>query len=210
MFTGLIEDIGVLRATRRRGEDVQLTVATSIPTSELTLGESIAVNGACLTVTQIGEGTFAADASVETMRLTALSELKPGSEVHLERALPLGGRLGGHLVQGHVDGVGRVARVAPLGKAWDVYIEPSAAILADLVPKGSIAVDGVSLTINTLTDTQFRLTIVPHTEHTTLLTRYAVGRRVNLETDIIGKYVKRYLGGQPSGMDDLLSRYGYT
>jgi riboflavin synthase len=210
MFTGLIEDIGVLRASRRRGEDVELTVATAIPTAELSLGESIAVNGACLTVTQITDGTFSADASIETMRGTALSELKPGGQVHLERALPLGGRLGGHLVQGHVDGVGRVTRVAPLGKAWDVFIEPSAELLADLVPKGSIAVDGVSLTINSLTDTQFRLTIVPHTEHTTLLTRYPVGRRVNLETDIIGKYVKRYLGGHSSGMDDLLSRYGYT
>lgn len=209
MFTGLIEDIGTVRALQRRGDDVTLRVACGLPTHELTLGESIAVNGACLTVTTILPDGFTADASTETLRLTSLGGLALGDRVHLERALAIGGRLGGHLVQGHVDGTGRLVRRAALGKAWDLHIEANPSLLGELVPKGSITVDGVSLTVNDVDERSFRVTIVPHTESNTLLIDYRVGQVVNLETDIIGKYVKRFLGGDRLGAADLLSRYGY-
>lgn len=210
MFTGLIEDIGTLEKKTPTGVDVTVEVRTSLPLSEVSLGDSIAVNGACLTVTSMGGASFTADASSETMRLTALGSVRPGERVHLERALRVGDRLGGHFVQGHVDGTGRIARSARAGRSWDIWIDVGADLLCEIVPKGSITVDGVSLTVNELSSSGFRLTIVPHTEAETLLAEYRPGRLVNIETDVIGKYVRRLLGLGTDDVSDVLKRFGYT
>lgn len=212
MFTGLIEDIGTLRRRTARGDDVSLQLATAIPMAEVALGDSIAVNGVCLTVTSKDAASFTADASVETLRLSSLGKLTVGDRVHLERALQVGGRLGGHFVQGHVDGTGKLLRRAQSGRAWDLWIEIPAALRDELVPKGSIAIDGVSLTVNEVTPVGCRLTIIPHTEDQTLLLDKAVGAVVNIETDMIGKYVKRFVQGASGGerIGALLSRFGFT
>ena len=210
MFTGLIEDVGTIVRKTRSGVDVTLEVSTNLPLDEFVLGESIAVNGVCLTVTSKPGTSFTADASSETMRLTGLGQLEAGSRIHLERALRVGDRLGGHFVQGHVDGTGRIARSSKSGRAWEVWIDMEERLLREVVPKGSITVDGVSLTVNELSDSGFRLTIVPHTATATLLTEYRPGHRVNIETDVIGKYVRHLLGLGGDGVADVLKRFGYT
>ena len=212
MFTGLIEDIGTLRSRNRRGDDVTLAITTSIDTGELVLGESIAVNGCCLTVTSILSDGFTVDASGETLARTSIADVGVGDRVHLERAMKLGDRLGGHIVQGHVDGVGRLERVIDDGRAWQVYISIPPQLLPEVVEKGSIAVDGVSLTVNELTSTGCRLTIIPFTADETLLTRKSPGSPLNIETDIIGKHVRRLMGLDPTSgttTASLLERYGY-
>ncbi len=218
MFTGLIEDLGTVRSLRRSGNDVRIELSTSLPLQEVVLGDSIAVNGICLTAVELGGDWFAADASSETLKASALGTLRPGARVHLERALKLGGRLDGHIVQGHVDGVGEVVSNRQDGSAWQLWVRPAAELLPEICPKGSIAVDGVSLTVNELTADAFRLTLVPFTATKTRLHLYRPGDRVNIETDILGKYVRRLLSTTPAspdgrassgGMAELLSRYGY-
>lgn len=193
MFTGLIEDIGELRRIERRGESATLELGTRIPTAELQLGESIAVNGICLTVTRILSDGFTVDASSETLSRTSLSRLTRGDGVHLERAVRPSDRLGGHIVQGHVDGVGTVRRVVETAGSWDVFIELPTALMAEVIEKGSIAVDGVSLTINELTAKGIRLTLIPFTEQKTNLVGLKSGAPVNIETDVLGKYVRRFM-----------------
>lgn len=210
MFTGLIEDVGTIERKAQAGDDVTLEIACGLPLGDVVLGESIAVNGVCLTVTGTTSNTFSADASVETMRVTALGRLEVGHAVHLERALRVGDRLGGHFVQGHVDGTGRVVRTARDGKATHIWVDVDAELAREVVPKGSITVDGVSLTVNELAGSSFRVTIVPHTETATLLTTYGPGHVVNVETDVIGKYVRRLLGLDSGGVEDVLKRFEYT
>lgn len=213
MFTGLVEDIGILRSRVVRGEEESLVIETKIPTEEIVLGESIAVNGCCLTVTDITQTTFSVDASSETMRLTSLGKVKVGEGVHLERATKVGGRLGGHIVQGHVDGVGRLERIVKDGRSWQLYIHIPPSMRPEVVPKGSITIDGVSLTVNELTPTGCRLTIIPFTGTETLLIQRKSGDPLNIETDIIGKYVRHLMkfGGQTpeNGTEALLRRMGY-
>lgn len=211
MFTGLIEDLGTLQRLDRRGGDVQLRFATALPMEEIALGDSIAVNGACLTVTSLGEAAFTADASVETLAVTSLGTLSVGSPVHLERALRLGDRLGGHLVQGHVDGVGHVVQVARDARAIQITVQLPTGLLPEVVPKGSITLDGVSLTVNAVDGANIRVTIIPWTAAKTTLASWQPGRKVNVETDILGKYVVRQLqpGDGPRGLRTLLTEYGY-
>lgn len=211
MFTGLIEDIGTLRSRTPHGEDVTLEIATSLPLDGCRLGDSIAVNGACLTVTAMSGDRFSVDASTETLARTSLAGLRVGDRVHLERAMAVGDRLGGHIVQGHVDGTGRLVRRTPSGRSWDLWFDVSEGVRAELVPKGSVTVDGVSLTVNEVGSTGFRVTIIPHTEARTLLIDKPVGAVVNIETDVLGKYVRRFLGLDASGgLGELLQRFGYT
>lgn len=213
MFTGLIEDLGTLRELRRGAEQVRLTVATALPMGELTLGESIAVNGICLTVVAFGDGTFSADVSVETVACTTLAELTPGHRMNLERALRLSDRLGGHLVSGHVDGVGTVVERVREGNATRFTFRVPTELSRYLVSKGSVAVDGISLTINAVAGETFSLTIIPHTLAMTTLQTLAAGGRVNIETDIIGKYVERLLRGgegKESAIDrQFLAKHGF-
>jgi riboflavin synthase len=196
MFTGLVETTGILR--RRAGSPVaRAFVETSL--GPLDLGESISVNGACLTVDRIVPGGFECDMTSETTERSTLGELPLGSRVHLERATPLGGRMGGHMVLGHVDGVGRVSARDPRGDAIRLEVTLDGALARFLAPKGSVAIDGVSLTLNTVRDPAgrdevvFDVMLVPHTLGRTTLGDRGVGARVNVEVDVLARYVARSL-----------------
>ena len=197
MFTGLIEDLGTVRELRKGSDSARLSVVTAIPMDELELGESIAVNGICLTVTSFGGGSFMADVSPETLGRSNLGALLPGSRVNLERALRLGDRLGGHWVSGHVDAVGSLEQAQRDGNAWRLTVRLPAEVNRYVVEKGSVAVDGISLTVNSVGDETFSVAIIPHTLALTTLKEAKVGARVNIETDILGKYVERLLGRSP-------------
>ena len=196
MFTGLIEDIGTVRELRSCGSSVQLQVATRLPAEEIKLGDSIAVNGICLTVVQYGSGFFVADVSPETLNCSNLSNVTPGSEVNLERALQLSGRLGGHLVSGHVDGIGRVIERHDDARSVRFTIEAPAELARYIAMKGSITVDGTSLTVNQVNGAQFELNIVPHTMQETIMGSYQAGTQVNLEVDLIARYLERLMLGE--------------
>ena len=199
MFTGLVQRTGTLARATRPGGGAALSVAVSSswPDGPLASGESIAVQGVCLTVSSLSPGGgFTADVLEETLDRTAFRALPDGARVNLERALHAGDRLGGHIVQGHVDGVGRVASIRP--RAHDVVLRVSApaAVLRGIVPKGSVAIDGVSLTVSALSDAGgwFEVNLIPTTLRETSLSDRAPGDAVNLETDVVGKYVERLLG----------------
>ena len=214
MFTGLIEDLGTLREIRTGADQARLTVATGLPMKELTLGESIAVNGVCLTVTSFGDGAFSADVSPETMGCTTLGHLARGARVNLERALRLSDRLGGHLVTGHIDGQGRIIERRKDGNAWRFKFQTDAAVSSFLVAKGSVTIDGISLTVNDVSDDIFSLAIIPLTLSKTTLQDRNIGDDVNVETDLIGKYVARFLQdgstAKPQGVTmDLLAKNGF-
>jgi riboflavin synthase len=196
VFTGLIEDLGTIRELRHSGSKVQLWVATALPMDEIALGDSIAVNGICLTVVEFGGGSFIADVSPETMQCSNLGALQPGSEVNLERALRLSDRLGGHLVSGHVDDTAVVVCRRPDRNAIRFTFQLAAETLRYVVEKGSITIDGISLTVNEVTAETFSVAIIPHSLAQTTLKNMTVGSRVNIETDIIARYVEKLLGGR--------------
>jgi riboflavin synthase len=191
MFTGLIEQVGILTAADPVPGGRRLTCATSFP--DLQLGESVAVNGVCLTVAGILDGGFAADVGPETLRVTSLGSLRPGSRVNLERAMRADARFGGHFVQGHVDGVGRVEALRTEGGSHWMTVSYPQADASGLIPKGAVAVDGISLTVASLTPDRFDVMIVPFTWTNTNLQARRVGDLVNLEYDMVGKYVVRAL-----------------
>jgi riboflavin synthase len=193
MFTGLIEDVGTIGSLRLNKNSAALTIKTHLSLRSMALGASIALNGACLTVVQKGKSTFRADVSPETLKRTSLATLETGSLVNLERPLRLQDRLGGHLVTGHVDGVGRVESIDKKG-AFTFFTFTVAPEVGDLlVAKGSVGVDGISLTVNECSRRRFSVAIIPFTlQHTNLRAR-RVGDKVNLETDLIGKYVQKFL-----------------
>ena len=194
MFTGIVEELGTVLAVDRTGPDARLTLSGPLVTSDTPVGGSIAVDGVCLTVTAIGDGSFTVDAMPETMRRTALGSLEVGDTVNLERAVPVTGRLDGHIVQGHVDGVGEVLERHP-GPRWDDIVVSLPVELARYVAeKGSIAVSGVSLTVTFVGPDRFGISLIPTTLAATTWGRLAVGDQVNLEVDVIAKYVERMLG----------------
>ena len=194
MFTGLIETTGTVDRLSPRGPGVELVVRTRKSlVSELSLGESVAVDGACLTVTKFSGDYFTVDASAETMEKTTLSERKVGDKVHLERALRLGDRLGGHWVTGHIDAIGHLRSTSPLGEAVQLWFSAPTEISKYLVKKGSITIDGASLTVNELDDEGFSVVLIPHTLSILNLLHKKVGATVNLESDILGKYVEKLL-----------------
>lgn len=192
MFTGIIEGRGTVTGLARSG-GILLTVKASFPLDGTRIGDSIAVNGACLTAVSIEGDTFSADLSPETASRTAMGKLAPGSRVNLERALLLSSRLDGHLVTGHVDGVGSVSRITRKENAILFSFNAPDAVLRYMVEKGSVAVDGVSLTVNKVSETGFSVSVIPHTAQITTLGDKRPGDPVNLEADIIGKYVERLL-----------------
>lgn len=194
MFTGLIEAKGTLARLERKGPGVTLSLrAPQWMVSELSLGESVAVDGACLTVTRFGGDLFTVDASAETMDRTTLGLRKVGDGVHLERALRLGDRLGGHWVSGHVDATGSLRSMKPLGEARELWFDAPDQVLRYVVEKGSIAIDGASLTVNRLDQTGFSVVLIPHSQGLLHLSERSLGTQVNLEADLIGKYVERLL-----------------
>ena len=193
MFTGLIEDVGTVRSLDRSGTAGRLVVTTALPLETVAIGDSVAVNGACLTVVTKGGGALAFDVSPETLSRTALGGLSPGSRVNLERALRVGDRLGGHLVTGHIDCVATVAERCEVSGNILISFRIPHEVARYFVAKGSVAVDGISLTVNTVSDDSFSVNIIPHTAAQTTLVTLSPGARVNIETDIIGKYVERLL-----------------
>ena len=192
MFTGLVQDLGQVVAVDRSADGVRLSVQSALA-GELDPGDSVAVNGVCLTATKVADGAFAADVMAETLRRTALGSLRTGDPVNLERAVTPATRLGGHLVQGHVDGVGRVTRRTPAGEFDEVGIALPNALLPYVVDKGSIAIDGISLTIASVSGDQITIGLIPETLQRTTLGRRAVGDDVNVEVDVIAKYVERLI-----------------
>jgi riboflavin synthase len=194
MFTGLVEDLGVVVAVDRGGEGAVLTVESRLA-DQVGEGDSVAVNGVCLTATGIDGQRFGFDVMLESLRRSSLGAIEPGSRVNLELALRADARLGGHIMQGHVDGVGVVAGIADDGFARIVTVESDPALLRYVVEKGSIAVDGVSLTVSRVDDTSFDVSLIPETLERTNLGGTSVGRTVNLEVDVVAKYVEKLVGG---------------
>ncbi|MCX6388247.1 MAG: riboflavin synthase [Solirubrobacterales bacterium] len=191
MFTGLIEELGTIAERRPESEGgAQLVISASFA-DELKAGDSVAVNGVCLTAMNPGNGTFSADAMAVTLDRSSLGDLEPGGVVNLERALRADGRLGGHIVQGHVDGVGTVMATKPDGNALVVSVEAPSALMRYMVPKGSIALDGVSLTLAEVREDGFDVWLIPETCERTRIGSAEVGMRVNLEVDILAKYVEK-------------------
>lgn len=196
MFTGIIEDMGTVRGLVRKGPDAELTIAPGrMDASGIALGESIAVNGVCLTVKAVSRDSFTIDASAETLSRTSLGTLERGGKVNLERALRAGDRMGGHIVNGHIDGVGRVERIEPLGESKVFWLAVPAGLAKYVVEKGSVAVDGVSLTVNEVRGGRFSVNIIPFTLSETGFGALGVGDVVNIECDIMGKYVERFVEG---------------
>lgn len=192
MFTGIIEEVGIVRSITKGSLSAILNISCEKVLEDTRVGDSIAVNGVCLTVTSLEESSFTADVMAETLRRSSLGELSKGSKVNLERAMQLNGRFGGHIVSGHIDGTGTIISTKKEGNATWVEVGTSPEILRFIIQKGSITIDGISLTVAKLTDKSFSVSIIPHTgSETTLLTK-KIGSIVNLENDIVGKYVERF------------------
>ena len=193
MFTGIIEELGRVRSVEQRGENAYLVIDARIVTDGTNHGDSIAVNGVCLTALDIHDDSFGADVSRETLHRSTLGNLKPGTPVNLERSVTPATRLGGHIVQGHVDARGQFVSVEDHGESWTVRISFPPEIARYLVFKGSVAVEGISLTIANLADDYFEVAIIPKTWEVTNFSHLKPGDNVNLEVDVIGKYVERLL-----------------
>jgi riboflavin synthase len=193
MFTGIIEELGSVRAIEERGENARIVIAARVVTDGTNHGDSISVNGVCLTALDVQPDSFAADVSRETLLRSTLGRLRTGTPVNLERAVTPATRLGGHIVQGHVDARGQLAGVEDHGESWTVRINYPKEIARYLVFKGSVAVEGISLTIAALTDDHFEIAIIPKTWEVTNLSHLKPGDDVNIEVDVLGKYIERLI-----------------
>ena len=192
MFTGIVQDVGKVRARENRGGDARIVIAfDKLRSSDFRIGDSICVQGCCLTATELPEGAFAADVSNETLSLTTLGDLAAGSPVNLEPSLKAGDALGGHLVSGHIDGVAQVVAISGDARSTRLKIAVPADLARYIARKGSVAVDGVSLTVNEVDGVTFGVNIIPHTQTVTTLGKLEVGTRVNLEVDQVARYVER-------------------
>lgn len=210
MFTGIIEEMGTVRRLERTTQSCRLTIAATIVLQDTKIGDSIAVNGVCLTVTDLQTDAFTADVMPETLRRSSLGMLHSGSLVNLERAMAANGRFGGHIVSGHIDGTGKIASKMPEGNAQIVTISAAPSLLRYIVEKGSIAIDGISLTVVKVTNSSFSVSLIPHTGDCTTLLSKRAGELVNLETDVIGKYVEKLIqSAQPTLTTSMLKQYGY-
>lgn len=193
MFTGIIEGAGILRRIQSKGEGKILTIETEIDLSQSKIGDSIAVNGVCLTAVTLDRHSFSVDMAPETVARTTFKKLQSGSRVNLERALRLSDRLDGHLVSGHIDGTGTIKSKQKKSNAVIITIAISNELASDMITKGSVAIDGISLTINRCSDNDFEVSVIPHTAAITTIGMKDAGDEVNIETDMLGKYVKKFL-----------------
>jgi len=213
MFTGIVEDTGKITRIEHKGQEKRLTLELPSHLTELQLGDSININGVCLTVVQKNDRRIEVDLSPETLQKTTLSELKEGDQVNLERALRLSDRLGGHIVTGHVDGIGEITESREGRGFLQLKIRIPDSVSRYVVQKGSIAIDGISLTVNEFQEGEIQVTLIPYTIKKTTLQRKRVGDRVNLEGDVLGKYVEKFLsrGDQKNGRVDLdfLKEHGF-
>lgn len=214
MFTGIVEELGTIAAMEQNGTNGRITILASKVLEGTKLGDSIAVNGVCLTVTDMKIDRFCADVMGETLRRSNLGTLRKGAKVDLERAMAADGRFGGHMVSGHIDGTGEIASITPEGNAVWYTITTPAKVLHGIVEKGSIAIDGISLTVAKVTEKDFSVSIIPHTGANTILSMKKTGDVVNLENDIIGKYVEKFLmpakeKKESKITEDFLGKYGF-
>lgn len=218
MFTGIVEEVGTITRIQRGARSCVLTVDCSLVLEGSAVGDSIAVNGVCLTVTSLDRHAFSADVMAETMNRSGLGQLSSGSRVNLERAMPADGRFGGHIVSGHIDGTGTIRALKQDDIAVWYTVEASPSILRYVVEKGSVAMDGISLTVAAADESSFRVSVIPHTQAVTALCGKGPGDRVNLECDIIGKYVEKLLRPVPTETEKpaenrlteaFLREYGY-
>ncbi|MCE7555594.1 riboflavin synthase [Aliivibrio fischeri] len=216
MFTGIIESVGTLQAITPKGEDISVTVNVGqLDMSDVKLGDSIATNGVCLTVVEMTERTYTADLSLETLKRTGFVDYKAGDKVNLEKAMLPTTRFGGHIVSGHVDAVGEIIERHQTGRAIEFWIQLPQPLAKYVVEKGSITVDGISLTVNDIRKNAFKLTIVPHTAAETTMDNFSVGQKVNLEVDVIARYLERLVIGQKEEQPessvtmDLLAKSGF-
>jgi len=203
LFTGIIESFGTIKRIESSGEGRVLHIGCDLDLSESNIGDSIAVNGACLTAVSLERNAFKVDMAPETVERTTFKHLRSGSRVNIERALKLSDRIDGHLVSGHIDGTGTIASINRKSNAVIIRINVLPKLAADMIEKGSVAVEGISLTINHCSDKDFEVSIIPHTADITTIGRKRVGDAVNIETDMIGKYVKKMLMGSVSKNDAL-------
>lgn len=216
MFTGLVEEIGRVESVIKSAKSARITIKAKTVLEGVKLGDSICTNGVCLTVTSFDSSRFSIDAMAETMRRSNLRNLSPGDEVNLERALSVGERLGGHIVSGHIDGMGTIEDYQKEDNAVWITVGASPEILRYIVQKGSVAIDGVSLTVAYVDDSVFKVSIIPHTRDMTTLLRKKAGDEVNLECDMIGKYIEKFLGAKEQapvkkGIDfNFLSENGFA
>lgn len=211
MFTGIIEELGTVQTLKQSTQSMELSIRASKILECVQLGDSIAVNGVCLTVKEFTSNYFVADVMPETVNATSLQQLKVGSIVNLERAMAANGRFGGHIVSGHVDGVATILRKRPVANAVYVDLKMSKDLLTNCIVKGSITIDGTSLTIFHVTDSTITISLIPHTYKETVLGMKQVGEMVNIETDLIGKYVAKHLANQTKGniTIDFLQKAGF-
>ncbi len=207
MFTGIVEAVGTLTAITPRGEDVTVTVSVgNLDMSDVKLGDSIATNGVCLTVIDFSDNHYSADLSLETLNKTGFTQYQVGDKVNLEKAMLPTTRFGGHIVSGHVDGIGEIIERNQVGRSVEFWVAMPTEIGKYVAEKGSITVDGISLTVNALRKDAFKLTIVPHTSDETTIDAFQVGRKVNLEVDVLARYMERLLQGQTQSHDEPESR----
>ena len=218
MFTGIIEAVGTVTAIKHHAKDVTISVDSGdLDLSDVKLGDSIAHNGVCLTVTKLSEQGFDVDLSHETLKRSGFAQIKTGFAVNLEKAMQMNARFGGHIVSGHVDGVGEISTITQLGNAVEYWVKAPAQLAKYIAEKGSITVDGISLTTNEIDGAAFKLTIIPHTIAQTIMANYVVGTQVNLEVDVIARYLERLLLGEQASQPepqkqstmDLLARSGF-
>lgn len=210
MFTGIVEEIGTVKSIKRGAKSFTLCIAADKVLENTRIGDSIAANGVCLTVTSMGSACYYADVMPETMRCTNFADLSVGSRLNLERAMAVGDRLGGHIVSGHIDGTGRVTNLERDDNAIWVTIAASPQIMKYIVMKGSIAIDGVSLTVAYVDSGTFKVSIIPHTQEQTTLTSKKVGDIVNLENDILARYVEKLMQKQGGGLSlEFLKENGF-
>ncbi len=213
MFTGIIKAVGKIQNIEPQGGDLRLTVASEdLPWEEFAEGESISINGVCLTAVEFLHNGFVADVSVETTNVTALTNLAPGSKVNLEPSVSVGERLGGHLVSGHVDCVGRIKARETDARSVRLVVEIPAAYSRYIARKGSICIDGVSLTVNEVSDNAFGVNIIPYTAEVTIIGDYRSGTEVNIEVDLLARYVERLFekGDEPTITREFLKAHGYA
>lgn len=212
MFTGIIEEVGTVKSIVRSSNSAVFTINAKLVTSDIKLGDSIAVNGLCLTVTDYSKTEFSADIMPESLRRSSLGSLKNGSKVNLERAMPAVGRFGGHIVSGHIDGTGRISKIRRESNAVWYTVEADKSILKYIVTKGSVALDGISLTIAEVTANNFSVSVIPHTAENTILPTKNTGDSVNIENDCIGKYIEKLIstGGERQGIThEYLTKFGF-
>ena len=198
MFTGIIEEVGIVRGIQKGIKSSGLIIEGNLIFQNLRSGDSIAVNGVCLTASAFSGNTFAADVMHETLNRSSLCSLRAGSHVNLERAMPADGRFGGHIVSGHIDGTGRIERIRSDGNAVWYTVRAADGIMRYIVEKGSVAVDGISLTVAEAAADRFSVSIIPHTMGNTILSEKSVGDSVNLENDVVGKYIGKLMGRAPA------------